>query len=51
MYTLYELAEKLRISYTSVVHFVQAGKIKAVKIGRRWFVSEEELNRVMKEGT
>lgn len=49
MYSLKEVAEILKIHYVTVFRFVQQGKIKAVKIGGIWRVSEEEIKRI-KEG-
>ena len=50
MLTLKEVAAELRISYTSTIKFVRQGRIKAVKVGKQWLVSEEELARVKREG-
>jgi len=50
VFNLYEVAKELRMSYTSVIKFVRQGKINAVKVGRQWLVSEEELARIKKEG-
>lgn len=51
MFTLKEVAEKLRVSYLTVYKAVQDGRIKAVKIGRDYRVTEEEVERIKKEGT
>jgi excisionase family DNA binding protein len=50
VFTLYEVAEKLRVSYRTVINYVNSGRIKAVKVGRRWLVTAEEMKRVEKEG-
>lgn len=49
MYTLKEVANMLKIHYVTAFRFAQQGKIKAVKIGGIWRVSEEEIKRI-KEG-
>lgn len=46
MYSLKEVAEILKIHYVTVFRFVQQGKIKAVKVGGQWRVTEEELERI-----
>ena len=51
MFTLKEVAIELRLSYTSTIKFVRQGKIKAVRVGKQWLVSETELERVKREGT
>lgn len=50
MYTVTEVAGMLRISKATVFRALQVGKIKGIKIGNIWRVSEEELQRIMKEG-
>lgn len=50
MYTVTEVAKALNISKATVFRALQVGKIKGIKIGNIWRVSEEELQRIMKEG-
>jgi len=42
-YSLKDIQEKLQISKVTALKLVQTGKIKAQKIGRRWWVNEEDL--------
>jgi len=42
-YSLLDLQEKLQISKVTALRLVGSGKIKAQKIGRRWWVNEEDL--------
>jgi len=42
-YTLKDIQEKLQISKVTALKLVQSGKIKAQKIGRRWWINEEDL--------
>jgi excisionase family DNA binding protein len=51
LYTLKEVAEILHVTYNTVFNLVQSGKIKAVKIGRTLRISQEEADRLTKEGT
>lgn len=41
----HEVSERLRISLSTVRHLTRLGKIKAVKIGKQWRYSEDELYR------
>lgn len=50
LYTLKEIADALRLSYHSVFNMVHSGKIKAVKFGTHWRITESELERIKKEG-
>lgn len=43
VYTLKELEEKLGISYRTLLKYIKEGRLKAVRIGRSWRVSEENL--------
>ena len=49
-YTLKETAEKIRMSIFWVREKIHEDKIKSVKMGRNYFVSEEEIERILKEG-
>lgn len=42
-YSLKDIQEKLQISKVTALKLVQTGKIKAQKIGRKWWVNEEHL--------
>ena len=42
-YSLKDIQEKLQISKVTALKLVQSGKIKAQKIGRRWWINEEDL--------
>jgi excisionase family DNA binding protein len=43
LYTLDEVAELTHAPKRSVVHWVQSGKLKSVKAGKRRLVSEAQL--------
>ena len=45
------VALTLGISYMSAYRFVNTGQIKAVRIGVKWKVTQEELDRLTAEGT
>lgn len=50
MYSTREVAEKLKISQTTVFRALKQGRIKGIKIGYIWRISEEELERIKREG-
>lgn len=50
LYTPGEVCELLRISSASVRRFIGNGKLKAVRIGKQFRVSEREIERVLGEG-
>lgn len=49
--SLQTVALTLGISYMSAYRFVNTGQIKAVRIGVKWKVTQEELDRLTAEGT
>lgn len=42
-YSLKDIQDKLQISKVTALKLVQSGRVKAQKIGRRWWVNEEDL--------
>jgi len=51
LYSLYEIQDILGVSYRSLLRYIDAGKLKAVKFGRLWKVSETDLKAFMTKGT
>lgn len=49
MYTVKEVAAIFKCNPETIKRKIYAGKIKAVKFGSEWRISEEEVER-MKEG-
>lgn len=49
MYDLQELSEKLGISVISLRQWIRQGKLKAKKIGVKYYVSEDSLIEFLKE--
>lgn len=43
IYTLKELETVLHVTYRSLLTYIKTGKLKAVKIGHSWRVSEDNL--------
>lgn len=50
MYSIKEFAEMFRLSYMFVWKLVTTEKIKAIKIGGVYRISQDEVDRVKKEG-
>ncbi len=42
-YNLKDIQEKLQISRVTALKLLSSGKIKAQKIGRQWWINEEDL--------
>lgn len=42
-YSIKDVQEKLQISKVTALRIVGTGKLKAQKIGRQWWVNEEDL--------
>ena len=47
---LSEVCEELGISYNSVRKYIRLGLIHAIKMGKSYRVSEEEIERIKREG-
>jgi excisionase family DNA binding protein len=47
-YTPEEIAANLKVSRKTIYNWIREGRLKAVKIGHFWRVSESELNRLLK---
>lgn len=50
MLTIKEVAENLKVCQMTVFRAIYSGKIKAVKMGKGWRVSKEEVERIKREG-
>lgn len=49
-FTAEEMADYLKVSSQTVRAWIRDGKVKAVKFGRSWRITDEELRRVVTEG-
>jgi len=45
LYTVKELTQVLPLSYFSILEYLKKGRIKGIKIGRKYFVTEENLEK------
>lgn len=46
MYTAKEVAEILRCNPVTILRKIHKGEIKAIKFGKGWKISKEELERI-----
>lgn len=46
-----EAALLLRLSAAGLRRLILQGRVKAVKVGKRWLVSRAEVDRILEEGT
>lgn len=51
VYTLDEVAEILHTTRRTLYTYLKEGKLKAVKIGRKWIITEENLKDFISRGT
>lgn len=51
LYTLLEIADILDVSVRSLYSYINNGKLKAVKIGGAWRVTEKNLMEFIEHGT
>lgn len=50
MNTIEQLAEELKANPLTVRKWIKSKRIKAIKLGNHWRVSDEELERIKREG-
>lgn len=50
MLSVNDLAEFLKLHPNTIFKALKQGKIKGIKIGGVWRISEEELQRIKREG-
>ena len=50
MKKLEEIASILGVHYRTVYLWVRSGKIHATQIGKRWYVTDEEMRYILENG-
>ena len=50
MLTIKDVAKTLKLHEMTVYRYVVSGKIKSVKFGNTYRITEEEMQRIMKQG-
>lgn len=48
-YLVEELAEQLRVSKMTIYRYIQAGKLKAHKIGKEFRIPQDEYNKFLEQ--
>jgi excisionase family DNA binding protein len=48
--TLHEAAERIGKHYITTLKLARSGKLRAIKKGGQWYVTEEEVERFNREG-
>ena len=51
MFSTKQTAEKLGVCEKTIFFWIKQGKIKAIKIGRNYKISEEEIEYIKQNGT
>lgn len=50
VYTLEELVEILKVTRRTLYNYIKEGKLKAVKMGKYWRVTQRQLDAFLNEG-
>lgn len=51
LFTIEEVAEKLRVAYLTVYRWIKAGKLEALKAGRQYRIKQEALDRFLNQNS
>lgn len=51
VYTIEEVVELLKVTRRTVYSYIKDGKLKAVKLGKYWRVTEKNLEDFLNKGT
>lgn len=51
VYTLTEVIDILKVTRKTLYAYIKSGKIKAIKIGRNWRITDESLREFLQHGT
>ena len=51
LYTLTEVADILRVTRRTLYNYIKSGQLKAVKMGREWRITHENLKGFIESGT
>ena len=49
IYTVQEVADLLHLTTRTIYKYIKEGKITASKVGRKYFVKQEELERLLQD--
>lgn len=48
--TAYEAAEIFGVSFRTIYAWVRGGKLRAVKIGKSWYIPKDAVNELLEHG-
>ena len=51
VYTLEEIAEILHVTRRTLYTYIKEGKLRAVKVGKSWRVTQKSLDEFLSRGT
>ena len=49
-YTAYEAAELFGVTFRTVYNWTRSGKLRAVKIGKKWYIPKEAVSALLEHG-
>ena len=50
MKTIEEVASIFKVHFRTIYAWIKHGKVKSVKVGRRHYITDEEVERIKREG-
>lgn len=50
VYTLEELVDLLKVTKRTLYNYIKSGRLKAVKMGKYWRVTQKQLDAFLSEG-
>lgn len=51
VYTVLEVAEILSVTRRTIYNYIDSGQLKAIKIGKYWRITEDNLKNFLDKGT
>lgn len=45
-YTIYEVADLLKVHHTTIRRAIREGRLKAHRIGKKWFINRKDIERL-----
>lgn len=49
VYTIEELVDLLKVTKRTIYHYIKSGKLKAVKMGKYWRVTQKALDAFLED--
>lgn len=51
VYTIKDTAEILQVTTRSIYSYIKSGKLHAVKLGKEWRITQQDIEELLKTGT